>query len=253
MTMIRGVWPRLSRSGRKPGLWSGVRMQWMAVSTTSGGGIDEKTTQEQNRQRALDYLREHTEEFVEDALFIPDDEKSMVDQKSSSPGEQKAVTSGYLATRENAARDAARRRLQKYTQGQGSDVLSVNILCKMLEVEHGAKDVVAIDVVKKAVFTDWLIVASGLSVRHVIAIADGIRSDIRAAQASFDTGNGKKDDVRLSGRESGQWVVVDGGHIIIHVMTEESREMYALEQLWSESGDEATGWIAEEDLQEKTK
>lgn len=223
----------------------------MAQSTKSGDETSEKTIQEQNRQRALDYLRENTSELSEkDALFIADDEKFTTKE---SLVQEKEVTSKESPTMENAARDLARRRLQKYMRGHNSGMPSVETLCVMLEVEHGALNVVAIDVSKKAVFTDWLVVASGLSARHVLGIADGICKDLRAAQSSFDAGNGTPNNVRMSGQESEHWVVVDGGNVVIHVMTEESREIYALEQLWSESGDEGDFVGEGEGLDEQTK
>lgn len=223
----------------------------MAQSTKSGDETSEKTIREQNRQRALDYLRENTNELSEkDALFIADDEKFTMEE---SLVREKEVTSKDSVTMANAARDSARRRLQKYMRGQSSGMPSVETLCVMLEVEHGASNVIAIDVSKKAVFTDWLVVASGLSARHVIGIAEGIRGDLRAAQSSFDAGTGMPNNVRMSGQESGHWVVVDGGNVVIHVMTEESREIYALEQLWSDGGN--IGDLVEEGegLDEQTK
>jgi len=85
-------------------------------------------------------------------------------------------------------------------------------------------DVVELDVKGKTSVTDLLIIASGTSSRHVKSIAGSV-----AAQAKK---HGCK-PLGMEGEEQGEWVLVDLGDIIVHVMQPQVREFYDLEKLWS--------------------
>jgi ribosome-associated protein len=99
---------------------------------------------------------------------------------------------------------------------------------KLLEAVHGAveelkaKDIVEIDVRGKSSVTDFMVVASGTSSRHVKSIADEV---VRFA---------KKLDVQplgVEGETEAEWVLVDLGDVVVHVMLPRVREFYALERL----------------------
>jgi ribosome-associated protein len=90
--------------------------------------------------------------------------------------------------------------------------------------ELKAKDVVEIDVRGKSSVTDFMVVASGTSTRHVKSIADEV---VRFA---------KKLDVQplgVEGEREAEWVLVDLGDVVVHVMLPRVREFYALERLWT--------------------
>ena len=94
--------------------------------------------------------------------------------------------------------------------------------------ELKAKDVVQIDVRGKSSVCDFMVIASGTSTRHVKSIADEV---VRFA---------KKLDVMplgVEGEREAEWVLVDLGDVIVHVMLPRVREFYALERLWT-VGDE---------------
>ncbi len=96
-----------------------------------------------------------------------------------------------------------------------------------------AQDVVSIDITGKSSIADAMIVATGTSTRHVISLADSVR--LAAKKANMPP-------LGVEGEGSGDWVLVDLGDIIVHVMTPETRDFYALEKLWSvgpESADAA--------------
>ena len=100
-----------------------------------------------------------------------------------------------------------------------------------------AKDVVEIDVRGKSSVADYLVIASGTSTRHVKAIADEV---VRFA---------KKLDVMplgVEGEREAEWVLVDLGDVIVHVMLPRVREFYALERLWT-VGDKASAEDSEQD------
>lgn len=69
-----------------------------------------------------------------------------------------------------------------------------------------------------------MIVASGMSQRHVGSLADYLVMDLK--KAGFPT-------VPTEGKDTGEWVLVDAGDIIIHLFRPEAREHYNLEKMWS--------------------
>jgi ribosome-associated protein len=86
-----------------------------------------------------------------------------------------------------------------------------------------AQDVQVLDVRKLTSIMDVMIIASGTSDRHVRSIADKV---IEAA---------KEKDVRplgVEGADGGEWVLVDLGDVVVHVMQRKVRELYQLEKLW---------------------
>ncbi|MEO8460091.1 MAG: ribosome silencing factor [Dokdonella sp.] len=87
-----------------------------------------------------------------------------------------------------------------------------------------ARDVVEIDVRGKTSVTDYLFIASGTSSRHVKSIADEVGK--MAKQAGMRP-------LGVEGQREGEWVLVDLGDIVVHVMLPRSREFYGLERLWT--------------------
>ena len=91
-----------------------------------------------------------------------------------------------------------------------------------------ALNVVALDVAELTSFADVFIICSGRSNRQVSAIAEYIQTDL------------KKHKIRplsVEGTKDGHWVLLDYGHVVIHVFYEPVREFYDLEGLWSEASE----------------
>jgi ribosome-associated protein len=86
-----------------------------------------------------------------------------------------------------------------------------------------AQDIIVIDVSELSSITDFMVIASGSSSRQVAGIAD------KARRALID--NGMK-QVRVEGLPQGDWAVVDGGDVIIHIFRPEVRQYYRLEEVW---------------------
>jgi len=87
-----------------------------------------------------------------------------------------------------------------------------------------AEDVLVLDVKNKTSVTDWIIVATGTSSRHVKSIANNLLSTMKDARHRA---------LGCEGQEDGEWVLVDLGDVIVHVMQQQAREFYDLESLWS--------------------
>ncbi|PJK09834.1 ribosome silencing factor [Lysobacteraceae bacterium NML08-0793] len=91
-----------------------------------------------------------------------------------------------------------------------------------------AQDVVALDVRGKSSVCDHMVICSGTSTRHVKAIADEV---VRFAKKL------NYQPLGVEGEQEAEWVLVDLGDVLVHVMLPRVREFYALERLWT-VGDE---------------
>lgn len=103
-----------------------------------------------------------------------------------------------------------------------ADVLLQQVHAALEELK--ARDAVEIDVRGKSSVCDFMVIASGTSTRHVKSIADEV---IKFA---------KKLDVQplgVEGEREAEWVLVDLGDVVVHVMLPRVREFYALERLWT--------------------
>ncbi len=90
--------------------------------------------------------------------------------------------------------------------------------------EVKAKDIVKLDVRDLTTVTDYMIVASGRSNRHVKALADAVAEKAREA--------GHR-PVGIEGEDGSEWVLLDLQDTLVHVMLPRVREFYNLEKLWS--------------------
>ena len=87
-----------------------------------------------------------------------------------------------------------------------------------------AKNIVTLDVRNMTSVTDYMIVASGTSNRHVRALVDNVAELARAA--------GHR-PIGIEGESGGEWVLLDLQDALVHVMLPAVREFYNLEKLWS--------------------
>ncbi len=86
-----------------------------------------------------------------------------------------------------------------------------------------AREVTVLDVRGKTSVTDYMVVASGTSERHVHALADHVVETMAAHRIK---------PLGVEGEHSRDWVLVDLGDVIVHVMLPETRQFYQLEKLW---------------------
>jgi len=86
-----------------------------------------------------------------------------------------------------------------------------------------AMNVVALDVAELTSYADVFIICSGRSNRQVSAIAEYIQTDLKKHKIK---------PLSVEGTKDGHWVLLDYGHVIIHVFYEPVREFYDLEGLW---------------------
>ena len=88
-----------------------------------------------------------------------------------------------------------------------------------------AQDIVTIDLKDKSSMADYMIIASGTSSRHIQSLSEQVLEKLK--------NNGVKGS-KIEGKESGEWKLVDGIDLIVHIFHPEKRKFYELEKIWSE-------------------
>lgn len=89
-----------------------------------------------------------------------------------------------------------------------------------------ARDIVVMNVAKLTSIAEYMIVASGESARQTKALARNVAEKVKAAGGEV---------LGVEGEENGEWILVDLGGVIVHVMHPAVREYYNLEELWGAS------------------
>jgi ribosome-associated protein len=102
------------------------------------------------------------------------------------------------------------------------EVLMIDVVLQSLD-DAKAEQTVAIDVTGKSALSDHMVVTTGRSNRHVGAVADQLVRALREA------GFAKP---RVEGLPHCDWVLVDGGDVIVHIFRPEVREFYHIEKMW---------------------
>lgn len=90
-----------------------------------------------------------------------------------------------------------------------------------------ATDIVAFDVTEPLAITDAMLIATASNERQALAVAEEIEKDLYLKA-------GKRQPRSREGLTEGQWVLLDYGDFVIHVMHQESRDYYRLERLWKD-------------------
>jgi ribosome-associated protein len=108
-----------------------------------------------------------------------------------------------------------------------ADALAATVVASL--DDDKAEEVVVIDLRGRSSVTDRMVVASGRSSRQVGAMADHILEKLKAAGVSAS----------VEGMGKGDWVLIDGGDVVVHLFRPEVRAFYDLESMWSETPVEA--------------
>lgn len=131
-----------------------------------------------------------------------------------------------LPTREDAATDEPSRRANKRSLETNSDYMDSEALlelCSSILDQEKAEDIVTVPLANKTSIADYMLIASGRSSRQVQALSEKLVEEIKA-KAHFTP--------KTEGRETGDWVLVDAGDVIIHIFRPEVREFYQIEKMW---------------------
>ncbi len=91
-----------------------------------------------------------------------------------------------------------------------------------------AQDTIALDVSSMTDLTDYMVIASGTSNRHVNALAENV--ELEAKKAGYRA-------LGVEGKDASEWVLVDFADVVVHIMQPSIRTFYDLEGLWSDMGE----------------
>ena len=109
------------------------------------------------------------------------------------------------------------------------DFSSEDLLARILTSlsDDKAEDIVQIDLHGKSSMGDYMVIASGRSTRQVSAMSEKL---VEKLKAEFGV------NARIEGKETGDWVLIDTGDVIVHLFRPEVREFYQLEKMWMPLG-----------------
>ncbi|MDC0608172.1 ribosome silencing factor [Candidatus Pelagibacter ubique] len=99
-----------------------------------------------------------------------------------------------------------------------------DLILKTLD-SNKALDIISINLKNKSSMADYMIIASGTSSRHIQALSEMVLEKLKT--------NGIKNS-KIEGKESGDWKLVDGIDLIVHIFHPDKRKFYELEKIWSE-------------------
>ena len=101
----------------------------------------------------------------------------------------------------------------------------VAIAAKALD-DKKAKDVLVLKTAEQTVIADYFVICNGSSAPHVKALVDEVDKQLSEAG---------EPPMRREGLRSDIWVLMDFGCVIVHIFTDEARQFYYLERLWSDA------------------
>lgn len=100
-------------------------------------------------------------------------------------------------------------------------------LCEEIAYDRKAENIVRIDLKEVAAVSDYFILCTATSEPHIRAIAERIQRGVLEKL--------KMKPLHVDGSPESCWIIVDYGMVMVHIMTEDSRSLYQLEDLWSDA------------------
>ena len=108
--------------------------------------------------------------------------------------------------------------------------------------ELKAQDITTIDVRGKTSITDFMLIASGTSSRHVKSLVDNVLEKVKEQGVR---------PIGTEGMDTGEWALLDLGDIVVHVMLPTARQFYDLERLWQGAEQSRAQFSAESDADQQ--
>ena len=104
--------------------------------------------------------------------------------------------------------------------------LEIARLCAEIALDTKAEDLVILDVQGVSSFTDFFVIMTGRSTRHVQGLADAIEGGLRSKKLKTS---------HAEGLQEGMWVLLDLDDVVVHIFYHEQRKFYDLEGLWHDA------------------
>lgn len=112
---------------------------------------------------------------------------------------------------------------KEYQALEGEQIADI---CVKIASDGKGEDIVVLDVRKMSSFTDYFVILSGRSTRHVQALAENLENELRSKRINTS---------RAEGLAEGKWVLLDFDDVIVHIFYHEQRDFYDLEGLWHDA------------------
>ncbi|WP_438956935.1 ribosome silencing factor [Cognatiyoonia sp.] len=125
-----------------------------------------------------------------------------------------------LATQAEGTAKSGSRVKAKPQDGMSEEILAA--VLKSLD-DDKAEDILQIELRGKSEMGDYMVIASGRSSRQVTSIAEKLVDKLKQEFRVIS---------KMEGRETGDWVLIDTGDVIVHIFRPEVREFYQLEKMW---------------------
>lgn len=110
-----------------------------------------------------------------------------------------------------------------YTQNENLTPQDIKTLVEQsLDADKGV-DIVTVDLSEGSAIADYMVIVSGTSSRHTMAMASKLRERLNARGIR---------GIRTEGEMQGDWILVDAGDVIVHIFKPEVRDFYNLEKMW---------------------
>ncbi len=112
---------------------------------------------------------------------------------------------------------------EEYRELPGEKLAQV---CAKAALDTRARDLVILDVRELTTFTEYFVIMSGTSSRHVQALAEAVEGTLRSKKVSA---------TRAEGLQDGMWVLLDYDDVVVHIFYHDRRPFYDLEGLWADA------------------
>jgi ribosome-associated protein len=146
-------------------------------------------------------------------------------KKAAAPKAAASKATKSTATKAVIAKKAAPKKAPAAEVVRDSAAETLKLVLGRLE-DMKAEETVTIDLRGKSAFSDYLVVTTGRSNRHVSSIAENVSKGLKEA--------GQK-KLHVEGMTNADWVLIDTGEVILHVFRPEVREFYNIERLWAQN------------------
>ncbi len=109
---------------------------------------------------------------------------------------------------------------------RSADAAEIAQICSRIASDAKAEDIVILDLRGISSFTDYFVIMSGRSTRHVQALVESLENELRSKRINSS---------RAEGLKEGKWVLLDFDDVIVHVFYHEQRKFFDLEGLWHDA------------------